>query len=198
MSLDATVEVEVGTSFGEIDEKLNDSWNSASLEKLSNPDHFLLCPPQIDCFHVGSGKRYIVSITNLAPPNWSNTAIDQLILDESKKSLLRALVGNQNDHRLKSGDIIENKGRGLTIVLHGPPGVGKTLTAECVAEYAKKPIIPLSVGNLVAVEDSVEERLIEAFENASRLGAILLLDEADVVLEARSFEDVRRNGIVSG
>jgi AAA+ superfamily predicted ATPase len=99
---------------------------------------------------------------------------------------------------LKSGDIIENKGRGLTIVLHGPPGVGKTLTAECIAEYAKKPIIPLSVGNLVAVQDSIEERLTEAFANATRLGAILLLDEADVVLEARSLEDVRRNGIVSG
>lgn len=60
------------------------------------------------------------------------------------------------------------------------------------------PLIPLSVGNLVAVEDSIEERLKEAFTTASRLGAILLLDEADVVLEARSFEDVRRNGIVSG
>jgi SpoVK/Ycf46/Vps4 family AAA+-type ATPase len=81
---------------------------------------------------------------------------------------------------------------------NGPPGVGKSLTAECIAEYAKKPIIPLSVGNLVAVEDSIEERLIEAFANASRLGAILLLDEADVVLEARSFEEIRINGIVSG
>jgi hypothetical protein len=48
------------------------------------------------------------------------------------------------------------------------------------------------------VDDSIEERLTEAFADASRLGAILLLDEADVVLEARSFEDVRRNGIVSG
>jgi hypothetical protein len=192
------VQVKVGNSFGQIDEKINDSSNSESLEKLSNPDHFLLCPPQIGCFHVGSGKRYIVSVTNIAPVAWSQTAMDQLILDGSKKSLLRALVSNQNSHRLKSGDIIENKGRGLTIVLHGPPGVGKTLTAECIAEYAKKPIIPLSVGNLVAVQDSIEERLTEAFANATRLGAILLLDEADVVLEARSLEDVRRNGIVSG
>jgi AAA+ superfamily predicted ATPase len=124
--------------------------------------------------------------------------MDHLILDDNKKNLLKCLVSHHNNERLKTGDIIQNKGRGLTIVLHGPSGVGKTLTAECVAEYAKKPMIPLSVGNLVAEEDSIEERLIEAFTDASRLDAILLLDEADVVLEARSFEDVRRNGIVSG
>jgi hypothetical protein len=76
MPLDAAVEVEIGGSFGEIDEKLNDSWNSGSLEKLSSPEHFLLCPPQIGCFHVGSGKRYIVSVTNLAPVNWSQTEMD--------------------------------------------------------------------------------------------------------------------------
>ena len=72
------------------------------------------------------------------------------------------------------------------------------MTAECMAEYARKPLIHLSVGDLVAFEDSIEERLTDAFKTAARLGAILLLDEADVVLEARSFEDVRRNGIVSG
>jgi hypothetical protein len=33
---------------------------------------------------------------------------------------------------------------------------------------------------------------------ASRWDAVLLLDEADVVLEKRSYEDIRRNGIVSG
>ena len=32
---------------------------------------------------------------------------------------------------------------------------------------------------------------------ASRWDAVLLLDEADVVLEKRSYEDIRRNGIVS-
>jgi hypothetical protein len=34
-------------------------------------------------------------------------------------------------------------------------------------------------------------------DKADKLGAILLLDEADVILEARSYEDVRRNIFVS-
>ncbi|KIW97685.1 uncharacterized protein Z519_01269 [Cladophialophora bantiana CBS 173.52] len=198
MSISGLIEdIEFHNSSGEVDEKLNDSWNTSQASKLSSPEHFQLCPPQISCYHVSSGKRYVVSVTNLQPARWSETAINQLILDNDKKDMLTSIVSNQNNNQIKSGDIIENKGRGLTIVLHGPSGVGKTLTAECIAEHAKRPLIPLSVGDLVAMEDSIEDRLTEAFANASRLGAILLLDEADVVLEARSFEDVRRNGIVS-
>lgn len=83
------------------------------------------------------------------------------------------------------------------IVLHGPPGVGKTLTAESVAEYTQKPLYPINIGELTA-EQSVVQRLQDLFLQASRWDAVLLLDEADVVLEKRSYEDLRRNGIVSG
>jgi hypothetical protein len=47
-------------------------------------------------------------------------------------------------------------------------------------------------------ESALERRLLAEFEKALEWDAVLLLDEADVVLETRSFEDVRRNGIVSG
>lgn len=61
-----------------------------------------------------------------------------------------------------------------------------------------KPLIALSIGDLIVDESQLERRLLDEFERAINWDAILLLDEADVVLEARSFEDVRRNGIVSG
>lgn len=76
--------------------------------------------------------------------------------------------------------------------------VGKTLTAECVSEAVKRPLISLSIGDLVWEEKRLQQRLQVEFNRATEWDAILLLDEADVVLEARSFEDVRRNGIVSG
>jgi AAA+ superfamily predicted ATPase len=62
----------------------------------------------------------------------------------------------------------------------------------------EKPLIALSIGDLIVDESQLERRLLDEFERAINWDAILLLDEADVVLEARSFEDVRRNGIVSG
>lgn len=72
------------------------------------------------------------------------------------------------------------------------------MTAECIAEAVRKPLVALSIGDLVRDEQRLEERLQLEFKRAADWDAILLLDEADVVLEARSFEDVRRNAIVSG
>jgi SpoVK/Ycf46/Vps4 family AAA+-type ATPase len=75
--------------------------------------------------------------------------------------------------------------------------VGKTLTAESIAEVVQKPLVALSVGDLIREESEIQTRLETEFKRAIDWDAILLLDEADVVLEARSFEDLRRNSIVS-
>lgn len=75
--------------------------------------------------------------------------------------------------------------------------MGKTLTAESTAEAVRKPLVSMSIGEMVWDETQLQERLKSEFQRAIDWDAILLLDEADVVLEARSFEDVRRNGIVS-
>jgi SpoVK/Ycf46/Vps4 family AAA+-type ATPase len=58
-------------------------------------------------------------------------------------------------------------------------------------------LFPINIGELTA-EDRVVSRLQKIFEQAARWDAVLLLDEADVILEKRSYEDLRRNGIVSG
>lgn len=54
----------------------------------------------------------------------------------------------------------------------------------------------INIGDLTA--DNQSRRLEDYFSQSSRWDAVLLLDEADVVLEKRSFEDVKRNAIVSG
>lgn len=71
------------------------------------------------------------------------------------------------------------------------------MTAETIAEYTQKPLYPLNIGELTATSDTVDH-LQKAFDTAARWDAVLLLDEADVLLEKRSYEDVKRNGIVSG
>lgn len=71
------------------------------------------------------------------------------------------------------------------------------MTAESIAEAVRKPLVAMSIGEMVWDETQLQERLQTEFQRAIDWDAVLLLDEADVVLEARSFEDVRRNGIVS-
>ena len=85
-------------------------------------------PPVIGCYGISSEYNYIASVDNLELVKWNYEAIDHLVLEEDNKKLLKGLV-QQHSHRAKTkegGDLIKNKGNGLVILLHGPPGVSTT------------------------------------------------------------------------
>lgn len=83
-------------------------------------------------------------------------------------------------------DVIAGKGLGIILLLSGPPGVGKTLTAESVSENLRVPLYVMSAGDLGLEPAEIEEKLSNVMDMVSKWGAVLLLDEADVFLEARS------------
>lgn len=78
-------------------------------------------------------------------------SFDSLVLPEDQKSIVQGLVQSHTsgiqEHKLID-DFTQGKGRGLVTVLHGPPGVGKTLTAEAIAELLKRPLYHVSPGEL--------------------------------------------------
>jgi len=84
-------------------------------------------------------------------------------------------VENQG-REVKSQDLIRGKGRGLVILLHGVPGVGKTATAEAVAQAYKEPLLPITSGDLRFTAESVETSLNEIFRLAYFWDCVLLLD----------------------
>ncbi|KAL2674245.1 hypothetical protein Neosp_012696 [[Neocosmospora] mangrovei] len=71
-------------------------------------------------------------------------------------------------------------GKGLIVLLHGAPGVGKTSTAECVADLCRKPLYPITCGDLGITAVEVETRLKRIFIQAQKWECVLLLDEASV------------------
>ncbi|KAK5637383.1 hypothetical protein RRF57_013095 [Xylaria bambusicola] len=93
--------------------------------------------------------------------------------------------------------VVQNKGEGRIFLLHGTPGVGKTSTAECIAEATNRPLIAITSGDLGVDTYRVEGSLQYFLELGQRYGALLLLDEADVYLERRRSKDITRNGLVS-
>ncbi|KAF6781543.1 AAA family ATPase [Colletotrichum sojae] len=94
-------------------------------------------------------------------------------------------------------DVIAGKGNGLIILLHGSPGTGKTLTAERVAEIAKKPLYRVTCGDIGVEAKAVEKYLESVLHLGKTWDCVLLLDEADVFLEERTMADLQRNSLVS-
>ena len=60
---------------------------------------------------------------------WNDTAFDRLVLKESKKETIKALV-TVHLKTVQNMDVVENKGNGLIILLHGSPGTS-TMTQLC-------------------------------------------------------------------
>ncbi|KAI1322178.1 ATPase [Xylariaceae sp. FL0255] len=127
---------------------------------------------------------------------WNSGAFDKLVLPNDQKELILSFAESQLEGN-SFDDVITGKGKGVICLLSGPPGVGKTLTAEAVAESLKVPLHTLSSGDLGSEVYEVEQGLQNLLDLVSRWNAIVLLDECDVFLEARSTHDLERNKVVS-
>ncbi|KAI1423747.1 hypothetical protein F5Y12DRAFT_514468 [Xylaria sp. FL1777] len=143
-----------------------------------------------------------VNLAFLKPIKANRDAFKDLVLDDEIKMTVKALIGKlatEAEGRLLpwSTDIVQNKGEGRIFLLHGTPGVGKTSTAECIAEATNRPLIAITSGDLGVDTYRVESSLKYFLELGQRYGALLLLDEADVYLERRRSKDIDRNGLVS-
>lgn len=113
------------------------------------------------------------------------------------KALSQRYTKQKESDEKSSADFVANKGEGQIFLLHGKPGVGKTTTAECVAELRRRPLLSLTCGDLGTEPLKVEETLMKWLKLATSWEAILLLDEVDVYLESRISQDLQRNTLGS-
>ncbi|KAF2969485.1 hypothetical protein GQX73_g4034 [Xylaria multiplex] len=188
-------------------------------------DELRLLPGTVYAYILRSRKycRCDISFIKEITPN--KKAIDSLVLPTKHKTLLMSLVdrhslGSRPMEQKTNIDrppiertesqtlgasysasdtlsIVKGKGRGLIILLHGVPGVGKTSTAETIAETTGRPLLPVTCGDIGENASMVEKNLEQIFTNSHRWGCVLLLDEAEVFLTKRNLQDLTRNAMVS-
>ncbi|KUI70475.1 ATP-dependent zinc metalloprotease FtsH [Cytospora mali] len=89
------------------------------------------------------------------------------------------------------------KEKGVIIVLHGEPGVGKTATAEAIAQKWNKPLWQITSGDLGIDAEGVERSFKKILRLANLWNCVLVLDEADVFITERDKRDLARNSLVS-
>lgn len=168
------------------------------------PDDFLeLVWPCVIGFSLTAKAWGDCLVDGLQDISFSEDVFDRLVLPEDRKRLIQALVKHSspkhegpNKHNFQ--DLIKGKGEGTVFLLYGPPGVGKTLTAEAVSEVLQRPLYSLSMGTLGTTADDLERRLTEILKLSAKWNAIILLDEADSFLEKRSStSSLERNAMVS-
>ncbi|KAL8720922.1 MAG: hypothetical protein Q9181_007817 [Wetmoreana brouardii] len=170
-----------------------------AMKPETDPDELtrLVSPQTVHGYSLRDKVWKNLNVTQLRPVNFRKNAWERLVLDEEYKEIVQAMVSSYVDKTAGLEDIIAGKGAGLVTLLHGPPGTGKTLTAECVAEAFSKPLLHITCGEIGTNAPMLEERLTEVFDDAVTWGAILVLDEADVFLQERDYENLERNALVS-
>nr|RBQ93972.1 hypothetical protein FVER53263_20726 [Fusarium verticillioides] len=169
--------------------------------ELSGRDDFLMClPTTIVGFNMNKKEWIKLDVHTLREVKWNSQTFEYLVISQVTKELIKAVVINQLGNKANA-DLIHGKGNGLFMLLHGGPGTGKTLTAESVAEIAKRPLYRVTCGDIGTKAEDVEKARSLYLEIVMYLGktwgCVVLLDEADVFLEQRSLVNLERNALVS-
>ena len=116
------------------------------------------------------------NVTNVYPIVWNDEAFTNLVLPYGRKDLLQSLVEAHNAD-LGFDDFVQGKGQGLIINLFGPPGVGKTLSAEATSERVHRPLYVVGGGDLGTKAAELDAALERVFDIATSWKAIVLIDE---------------------
>lgn len=88
----------------------------------------MTCPPYLQGYSLANKLWGHFEVTKLHEVEFDTDAFSKLVLPERKKQFISSLVQCRESKDSGFDDHIKGKGKGL-ILLHGPPGVGKTLTA---------------------------------------------------------------------
>ncbi|KAI0164351.1 P-loop containing nucleoside triphosphate hydrolase protein [Hypoxylon sp. FL1284] len=189
-------------------ESLTDGGSDASSTKLrkkrsANEDlrlsdeQMLLVSGLLFGYSLREGTWGAFSVDQVSDITWNSTIFDSLVMEKSIKDVIYQLVVAHGTGVSNFDDFVKGKGKGFVGLLFGPPGSGKTLTAEAIAETAHMPLYSVSSGALGHEAAKIHTHLSKILKVADHWKAVLLLDEADVFLAQRTTTDIERNAIVS-
>jgi len=151
------------------------------------PVHFYILMFHLDLHH------YLwVHVDDIRPYRYAPELKDKLVLPPEQTDLIDILTAEMD---VLMDDIVAGKSGGTTVLCAGPPGVGKTLTAEVYSEIIQRPLYRVHSGQLGLNVAAMETALKDVLTRAQRWGAVMLIDEADVYIKRRD-DNITMNAVV--
>lgn len=148
--------------------------------------------PYMLMFHLELHHYVWVHVDDMQPYAYQPDLKHKLVLPEEQTDLIDILTAEMD---ILMDDIVAGKSGGTTVLCAGPPGVGKTLTAEVYSEIIRRPLYRVHSGQLGLSVAAMETALKDALTRAQRWGAVMLIDEADVYIKRRE-DDITMNAVV--
>jgi adenylate kinase family enzyme len=161
-------------------------------------EELLIASPVVLGFELTEKCWLEFSLAGLHEIQWNADAMRSVIMPDCTKRNLDALISNHSSDAVsRPANVVGLEEQGLNVVLHGPSGVGKTMTGVAIAEHLRRPLYTMNTDELGISASSVAQSLGEIVENVRSWGAVLLLDAADIYLESRQAHDIHHNSVVS-
>lgn len=116
---------------------------------------------------------------------------DDLYIEESQKAVMKTLIS-----RIKSRSVVDEEwgfedkvpyGKGISMILYGSPGTGKTMAAQIMAKEIGMALYRIDLSRLVdKYIGETEKNISKVFDAASDGNVILFFDEADALFATRT------------